>query len=313
LNKKTILSVVVPLYNEAESIAELHDEICRVCETGKIPFEVVYIDDGSSDRSFEILKSIHKKDKRIKAIQFRKNFGKAEALSAGFGAASGERIVTMDADLQDDPAEIPRLIQKLEEGYDLVSGWKKKRKDTLLKRISSKLYNIVTGLLTGLRIHDMNCGLKIYRKPVVESIHIYGDLHRYIPALAKLEGFKVAEIPVNHRPRKYGKTKYGLSRFTHGLLDLITIMFLSRYTRRPLHLFGVIGLVSTLFGSSITLYLIILRITKTIYLSNRPLLFLGVLLLIIGVQFVSIGLLGEMITRSQAGDHKHSIRQTLGV
>ncbi len=305
--------MVVPLYNESESISELHDEICRVCETEKIPFEVIYIDDGSSDRSFEILQSIYKKDVRAKVIRFRKNFGKAEALSAGFGSATGEQIVTMDADLQDDPAEIPKLIQKLEEGYDLISGWKKKRKDTLLKRNSSKLYNMVTGLLTGLRIHDMNCGLKIYRRPVVESIQIYGDMHRYIPALAKLEGFKVGEIPVNHRPRKYGKTKYGLSRFAHGLLDLITVIFLGRYTRRPLHLFGLIGLVSALLGSGITIYLIILRITKTIYLSNRPLLFIGVLLVIIGIQFISIGLLGEMITRSQAGDHKHSIRQTLGV
>lgn len=305
--------MVVPLYNEAESISELHDEICRICGVEKIPFEVIYIDDGSSDSSFEILQFIHKKDKRAKVIRFRKNFGKAEALSAGFETASGEWIVTMDADLQDDPAEIPELIQKLNEGYDLISGWKKKRKDSLLKKISSKLYNSVAGMLTGLHLHDMNCGLKIYRRPVVESIHIYGDMHRYIPALAKLEGFKVGEIPVHHRPRKYGKTKYGLSRFTHGLLDLITVMFLSRYTRRPLHLFGLIGLISTLLGSGITIYLIILRITKTIYLSNRPLLFIGVLLLIIGVQFISIGLLGEMITRSQAGDHKHSIRQTLGV
>ncbi len=305
--------MVVPLYNESESISELHNEICLVCETEKMPFEIIYIDDGSSDRSFDILQSIHKKDARAKVIRFRKNFGKAEALSAGFGAATGEWIVTMDADLQDDPAEIPRLIQKLKEGYDLISGWKKKRKDKLLKRISSKFYNMVTGLLTGLRIHDMNCGLKIYRRPVTESIQIYGDMHRYIPALAKLEGFKVGEIPVNHRPRKYGKTKYGLSRFTHGMLDLITVMFLSRYTRRPLHLFGLIGLISTLLGSGITIYLIILRITKTIYLSNRPLLFIGVLLIIIGIQFISIGLLGEMITRSQAGDHKHSIRQTLGV
>lgn len=305
--------MVVPLYNEAESVAELHNEICQVCQTEKIAFEVIYVDDGSSDQSFAVLKSIHEKDKRVRVIQFRKNFGKAEALSAGFGAARGETIVTMDADLQDDPSEIPKLIRKLDEGFDLISGWKRKRKDPFFKKISSRLYNFVAGLITGLRLHDMNCGLKIYRKPVIESIHIYGDLHRYIPALAKLDGFKIGEIPVNHRPRKYGKTKYGLSRFTHGLLDLITVMFLSRYTRRPLHLFGFIGLILTLLGSGITIYLIILRITKTIYLSNRPLLFIGVLLLIIGIQFISIGLLGEMVTRSQAADHKHSIRQTLGV
>jgi glycosyltransferase involved in cell wall biosynthesis len=312
LHNKIDLSVVVPLYNEAESITELHNEICQICQTEKIAFEVIYVDDGSLDQSFAVLKSIYEKDKRVRVIQFRKNFGKAEALSAGFGAARAEIVVTMDADLQDDPAEIPKLIRKLNEGFDLVSGWKKRRKDPLFKKISSRLYNVVAGLITGLRLHDMNCGLKIYRKPVVESIYIYGDMHRYIPALAKLEGFEVGEMPVHHRPRKYGKTKYGLSRIPHGLLDLITVMFLGRYTRRPLHLFGFIGFFSTLLGSGITIYLIVLRLTKTVYLSNRPLLFIGVLLLIIGIQFISIGLIGEMITRRQAADHKHGIRQTLG-
>jgi glycosyltransferase involved in cell wall biosynthesis len=308
-----LLSVVVPLYNETESLNELHSQICKACEVAGIKFETIYVDDGSTDNSFEVLEEIHRKDTRTKVLQLRKNFGKSEALSAGFSVAEGKLIVTMDADLQDDPSEISSLITKLNEGYDLVSGWKKHRKDPLSKKLPSKLFNRVTSFLTGLRIHDFNCGLKIYRKEVTESVKVYGELHRYIPALAKWEGFRVGEIPVNHRHRKYSKTKFGFSRFTYGFLDLITVMFLSRYTKRPLHLFGLIGLLSSLSGTAITLYLVILRITKTIYLSNRPLLFIGVLLLILGIQFVSIGLLGEMITRSNASGHRYAIRRTLGV
>jgi glycosyltransferase involved in cell wall biosynthesis len=308
-----LLSVVVPLYNETESLTELHSQICRTCEGAGIKFEAIYVDDGSTDNSFEVLEEIHQKDNRTKVLQLRKNFGKSEALSAGFSVAEGKLIVTMDADLQDDPSEISSLINKLNEGYDLVSGWKKYRKDPLSKKLPSKLFNRVTSFLTGLRIHDFNCGLKIYKKEVTESVKVYGELHRYIPALAKWEGFCVGEIPVNHRHRKYGKTKFGFSRFTYGFLDLITVMFLSRYTKRPLHLFGLIGLLSSLSGTAITLYLIILRITRKSYLSNRPLLFIGVLLLILGIQFVSIGLLGEMITRANASGHRYAIRRMLGV
>jgi len=312
-NKRGILlSVVVPLYNEAESIPELYSQICAVCEKNKTPFEIIYVDDGSTDNSFNILKEIHRKDPRTKIIQFRKNFGKSEALAAGFLAAAGEMVVTMDADLQDDPAEIPELIKKLNQGYDLVSGWKKKRKDPLSKKIPSRLFNFVTSLMTGIRIHDFNCGLKIYRQEVVKSVDVYGELHRYIPALAKLKGFRVGEIPVNHRPRKYGKSKYGFSRFFNGFFDLITVMFLSKYMKRPLHLFGLMGLFFTLIGTGITIYLIILRITKTAYLSNRPLLFIGVLLVIVGIQFTSIGLLGEMLTRSHTSNRTYSIRHYLG-
>ena len=313
VNKKEIpLSIVVPLYNEAESIPELHSQICAVCEKNKIPFEIIYVDDGSTDNSFNILKEIHKKDSRAKIIQFRKNFGKSEAISAGFSASIGKMVVTMDADLQDDPAEIPKLIEKLNQGYDLVSGWKKNRKDPLSKKIPSRLFNFVTSLMTGIRIHDFNCGLKIYRQEVVKSVDVYGELHRYIPALAKLKGFKIGEIAVNHRPRKYGKTKYGFSRFFNGFFDLITVMFLSKYMKRPLHLFGLIGLFSTLIGGGITVYLIILRIIKTAYLSNRPLLFIGVLLVIVGIQFISIGLLGEMLTRSHTTNRTYSIKHYLG-
>jgi glycosyltransferase involved in cell wall biosynthesis len=307
------LSIVIPLYNEKESLRELHNQVCRVVEKTDISFEIIYVDDGSTDGSFRLLEEIHQKDSRVKVIQFRKNSGKADALSAGFAAVSGELVVTMDADLQDDPAGIPDMLAKLDDGYDLISGWKKKRRDPLSKRIPSRIFNRVTRLITGVRIHDFNCGLKVYRREVVESLNVYGELHRYIPALAKWEGFRIGEIQVNHRARKYGRTKYGGSRFIKGFLDLITVMFLSRYTRRPLHLFGFIGLLSSIAGFAITMYLVILRITKAAYLSNRPLLFIGVLLLIIGIQFISIGLLGEMITRSQASGHTYKIRRSLGV
>ena len=311
--RRVALSVVVPVYNEEESLSELHAQICSACEGAGVFFEIVYVDDCSKDGSFGVLTEIHKKDPRAKVIQFRRNLGKSEALSAGFSAASGETVVTMDADLQDDPAEIPHLLAKLEEGYDLVSGWKRKRKDPLSKRIPSRLWNFVISKLTGVRIHDLNCGLKIYRREVVDSMEVYGELHRYIPAIAHWEGFRVGEIPVNHRPRKYGKSKYGSSRFVKGFLDFITIVFLSKYTTRPLHVFGLIGVLSFLGGSVITLYLIVLRVTKASYLSNRPLLFIGVLLLILGIQFISIGLLGEMIARSNDSHQSHSIRRTLGV
>jgi len=312
-NSDFTLSIVIPLYNESESLNELHEEICRVCEDNHISFQVIYVDDGSTDGSFNTLEKIHKADARTKVIQFRTNFGKSDALSAGFSVATGDMIVTMDADLQDDPNEIPKLIAKLRDGYDLISGWKRKRRDPLSKRIPSRFFNFVTAKFTRLPIHDFNCGLKIYRREVVETINVYGELHRYIPALAKWEGFRIGEIEVNHRARKHGKTKYGLSRFLRGPLDLMTVMFLSKYTKRPLHLFGLIGLFSTLIGTGITIYLLILRLIKATWLTNRPLLYIGILLIILGIQFISIGLLGEMITQSHTTNQKYSIRRTLGV
>lgn len=312
-SQKTVLSIVIPLYNEMESLKELHNEICRVCEDRNILFEVIYIDDGSTDGSFKVLEQIHEGDPRTKIIQLRKNFGKSDALSAGFSHAKGEMVVTMDADLQDDPNEIPKLMTKLDEGYDLISGWKRKRRDPLSKRLPSLFFNFVTSKFTRLHIHDFNCGLKIYRREVIESISVYGELHRYIPALAKWEGFRIGEIEVNHRARKHGKTKYGLSRFIRVPLDLITVWFLSRYTNRPLHLFGPIGLILTLIGSGITIYLLILRLMKATWLTNRPLFYISLILIILGFQFISIGLLGEMITQSHTANHKYSIRRTLGV
>jgi glycosyltransferase involved in cell wall biosynthesis len=306
------LSMVIPLLNEAESLKPLYDEIRAACESAKISYEVCFVDDGSTDDSMAELEALHAADARARVIQLRRNYGKAEALSAGFSMARGEYIITMDADLQDDPTEIPALIAKLEEGYDLVSGWKKSRKDPINKRFPSKVWNgLVTGI-TGLKLHDFNCGLKIYRRKVVESIHVYGELHRYMPVLGHLDGFRVGEMVVNHRARQFGQSKYGFSRIFKGFLDLITVKFLSQYTKRPLHLFGGIGLIFSTIGGAITLYLIILRILNKIFLSNRPLLFIGVLLLILGIQFISIGLLGEMITRNSAERRTYSIRKILG-
>lgn len=307
------LSIVVPIYNEMESLFELQDQICRVCEGAGISFEVIYVDDGSTDASFKVLEELHNKDTRAKVIQFRKNFGKSEALSAGFSVARGKMIVTMDADLQDDPAEIPNLIAKLDEGYDLVSGWKKERRDPVSKRLPSRFFNRITSLLTGIRIHDFNCGLKIYRREVVESLKekVYGELHRYLPVIAHQNGFVVTELPVTHRPRKYGKSKYGVARFTRGAFDFLTINFLTRYRKRPLHLFGILGYLSFIAGFAISVLLTYEKLILDKDLSNRPLLVLGVLLIIVGIQFISIGLLGEMITASRQENDSFHIKRYL--
>ena len=307
------LSVVVPLYNEEESLAELYGEIRAVCEGAGLSYEVLFIDDGSTDGSAAVLEALHAGDGRAKVIQFRRNAGKAEALSAGFAAAQGELVVTMDADLQDDPAEIPALIAKLETGYDLISGWKKTRRDPASKRWPSKVFNRVTSAMSGLKLHDFNCGLKIYRREVVKTLCIYGELHRYIPALAHLEGFKVGELAVHHRARKFGHSKYGFARFFGGLFALITVMFLNNYMRRPLHLFGLWGGLLTAVGGGLTVYLVAMRVFAHRFLSNRPLLFIAVLLVIVGVQLVSLGLLGEMIARGQASRLEPPVRRRLGV
>jgi len=313
LKKKQKISIVVPLYNERESLLPLHDEISSVCQSHRWDYEIIYVDDGSTDGSFEILEKLYRQNpRRVRVVQFRRNFGKAEALSSGFRMAKGEFVVTLDADLQDDPKEIPKLIGKLQEGFDLVSGWKVHRKDPLSKRLPSKLFNRVTAWLSGIPLHDFNCGLKVYRIEVAKTLQIYGELHRYIPVLAHWYGFRVTEMPVHHRPRKFGKSKYGFSRFLRGGLDLVTVLFFGKYTKRPLHLFGSLGLLFTLLGGGITAYLIVLRITRTIFLSNRPLLFFGIVLLILGIQFISIGLLGEMIARSRPTEPQEVIRKTLG-
>jgi len=309
------LSIIIPLFDEAESLPELHARLSKVLETIQQPAEMIFVDDGSSDGSFDTVMHLRQRDPRVRAIQFRRNYGKSAALAAGFARASGKRLITLDADLQDDPAEIPRLLAKLDEGYDLVSGWKRRRFDPFTKRLASKIFNRVTSALTGVRIHDINCGLKAYRREVTDTIRVYGQLHRFLPVLAYKEGFRLGEIEVKHHPRKYGRTKFGVSRFTSGFFDLMTVLFLTRYTRRPLHLFGVAGLIAFFIGSAITAYLAYDRIFFNAYLTNRPLLFLGILLVIVGVQFISIGLIGEMIAATAAASHPsqaYGIRQAAG-
>ena len=312
ITKENSISIVIPVYNEEKSIKKLYSEICRVERENNFTFEIIYVDDGSTDMTFRMIEDIHNTDSRIKAIKFRKNKGKAAALAAGFSISEGNFIVTMDGDLQDDPSEIPSLLNKLNEGYDMVSGWKMKRKDPLSKRIPSRIYNKVTSSLSRIPIHDFNCGLKIYRREVIDRLRLYGELHRFIPVLAKWEGFRIGEVKVNHRKRKFGKTKYGFSRFFKGLFDFITVLFLTKYMKRPLHFFGIIGLLSSFSGAAIIIYLIILKLKKISYLSNRPLLFIGVMLLIIGVQFISIGLIGEMITRAHSKEDNFPISKRLG-
>jgi glycosyltransferase involved in cell wall biosynthesis len=305
------LSVVIPLLDEAESLAELSAALRQVLEGMKLKYEVIFVDDGSTDNSFKILQEMHELHGQVKAIRFRKNFGKSAALSAGFQAARGEIVVTMDADLQDDPEEIPQLVEKLNEGYDLVSGWKKKRYDPLSKTIPSRFFNFVTAKMTGIRLHDFNCGLKVYRAELAKELNIYGELHRYVPVLAHWAGFQVGEIAVRHHPRKYGKTKFGLGRFWKGFLDLLTVLFTTRYIQRPLHLFGVWGLISFLVGLVIDVYLSIEWLLGRTAISNRPLFLLGIALIIVGVQFVSFGLLGEMITKTQQTSREYAIREVL--
>ena len=303
------ISVVIPLYNEEESLRELHRQLRETLGRMNIRYELLFVDDGSTDKSFQVLRDIKRYDQHhVKIIRFRRNFGKSAALAVGFEKAQGNYVITMDADLQDDPAEIPSLIRKLEEGYDLVSGWKKVRRDPISKTIPSRFFNFVTSILTGIKIHDFNCGLKAYRHDVVKSVNVYGELHRYVPVLAHFEGFKVGEMVVQHRPRKYGKTKFGVGRFWKGFLDLVTVLFTTRYFRRPLHLFGFWGVLTALVGFVIDAWLAVEWWLGQTALTNRPLFLVGVLLMIVGVQFVSIGLLGEMISKSKRTTEEYAIR-----
>ena len=292
------ISVVIPIFNELESLPELKKELLENLQSFE-QWEIIFIDDGSSDGSSEWLVDLVSNDNNFKLIQFYRNYGKSAALNEGFKSASGDYIITMDADLQDDPNEIKNLIAKLNEGWDLVSGWKKNRLDPLNKRIPSKLFNFITRLLTGVKIHDFNCGLKGYKRSVIKSIDVYGGRHRYIPALAGHRQFKITEIIVNHRSRKFGSTKYGGSRLFHGFFDLITILFLNRFNQQPLHLFGAFGIGSLLIGFFSELIVLYYK-----YWLDEPfskpiaLLIFGVMLIVIGIQFFSIGLLGELIARS---------------
>jgi len=293
------LSIVIPLYNESESLDELYGRIVTACETVGGGFEVVFVDDGSTDGSFGIISGIAEKDGRVTCLRHRVNIGKAAALQAGFDAAKGDVIVTMDADLQDDPDEIPAMLEALGTGLDMVSGWKRERRDPLSKTIPSKFFNLVVRFISGLDLHDFNCGLKAYRREVLETFRVYGELHRYIPVLAKFNGFRVGEIPVRHHPRKYGRSKYGVKRIVAGFLDLLTVILLTRYTTKPLHLFGSVGLALCFFGGIVNFYIVTLWLRFHNIQGRQPLLVGGVFLFLLGVQFISTGLLAELITHSR--------------
>lgn len=304
------ISVVIPLYNEKESLGTLYEELTSTLDNIGCRYEIIFVNDGSTDGSADILTRLCETDPRVTAIYMRRNFGKAAALTEGFKAASGDIVFTLDADLQDDPKEIPNFLSKLSEGFDMVSGWKFRRLDPISKTLPSKLFNKVASMTTGLKLHDFNCGFKAYKREVIENVKIYGELHRYIPALAFGSGFSVAEIKVNHRSRKFGKSKYGIARFTRGLLDLLTVLFITRYTTKPLHLFGSLGLMLLFAGTVVNIYLAAIWIGGAA-IGRRPLLMLGVLLMILGVQFVSHGLLAEMIAR-QNKDEKSQVCRITG-
>ncbi len=290
------VSVIVPVLNEAGTVLELSERVAATLDGIGRRFEIVFVDDGSSDGTRERVREANEMDSRVKLVSLRRNFGKAAALCAGFDHSRGDILITMDGDLQDDPDEIPRFLDKLEtENLDLVSGWKRQRQDPASKRYPSRLFNWVTRKLASVDLHDFNCGFKAYRREVLDEIALYGELHRYIPVLASRRGFTLGELSVVHHPRQHGISKYGWDRFYKGLLDLITVLFITKYTRRPLHLFGMIGLSSLFVGFGINLYLAILWLSGQT-LSNRPLLLLGILLMLLGIQVLTTGLIGEMIT-----------------
>ena len=287
------LSVVVPILNEREGLSELLSEIERACDSLGLTWEVIFVDDGSTDGSADLLEGLTADHDAIRVVRLRRNFGKSAALTAGFEHSSGEIVVTLDGDGQDDPAEIPELVRKLDEGYQLVSGWKQERHDPAGRRWASRLFNGVTARLSGVDLHDFNCGLKAYEGECARSLQIYGELHRYIPVLAEQRGWRVTELPVNHRARRHGRSKFGFERYARGPFDLLTVLFIGRYQYRPLHLFGGLGSVLIFLGLVISAYLAVLRFSGEA-IGDRPLLLLGALLIVVGIQLLTFGLLGQM-------------------
>ena len=307
------ITIVVPVFEEEESLPELANRIRAACEAEGLGFEVWMVDDGSRDGSWNVIQGLHDEDTRFAGVRLRRNYGKSAALAIGFEQARGRYVLTMDADLQDDPDEIPALVEKLEEGYDLVSGWKQKRQDPLSKTVPSRFFNLVTRAISGIRLHDFNCGLKIYRSEVVKSVHVYGELHRYIPLLAKWEGYdRITEKPVVHRPRQHGRTKFGIERFFRGFLDLISVVFLTRFAARPMHFFGSLGTLAFIGGFIISLWISIQKIFFDVPIGDRPLLLMGVMLIIVGVQMFTTGLLGEMFIRPRMEQTaSYHVRETI--
>jgi glycosyltransferase involved in cell wall biosynthesis len=293
------LSVVVPAYNEAESLPELHRELQAALDPLDMTWEVLYVDDGSRDGTDRAIERICAEDPRARGILLSRNFGKSAALATGFKAVRGTLVCTMDADLQDDPAELPKLFAVLDQGFDLVSGWKVKRRDPLTKRLPSKLFNTVTSAVAGVRLHDFNCGFKLYRREVVDALEVYGELHRFLPALAHWRGFRVGEVGVNHRPRRFGQSKFGASRFVNGFLDLLTAAFISTSALKPLHVFGRIGLAFFLAGFGLAVWFVV-QWAHGEPLRVRPLMLFGAASVLLGIQFILMGLLGEMIAHQSA-------------
>ncbi|MBN1298738.1 MAG: glycosyltransferase [Actinobacteria bacterium] len=297
--KKTDISIVVPVYNEEESLPHLYASLAAVLEKMDKTYEVILVDDGSRDDSYAKLVDIHNKNKNFKIIRFRRNFGQTQAMRAGFDNALGEVIITLDADLQNDPNDIPAMLEKMEEGYDIVSGWRKNRQDKLFsRRMPSVIANRLISRLFNVHIHDYGCTLKAYKRDILDNIELYGEMHRYIPAVASWMGVKIAEMPVNHYPRKFGKAKYGISRTVRVIIDIITIKFLLTYSKKPMQIFGLIGVLAALVGLVLTLWLIIERIFFNISLGNRPLFILSIFIFLGGIQFVTMGLLGEIMMRT---------------
>ena len=303
------LSIVIPIYNEEENIPILYEEIYQVLDPMGIDWEVVFIDDGSVDTSYDVLSRLYRQDpQRIKVISFRRNFGQTAAMSAGFDHSDGDVIITMDGDLQNDPVDIPRLLNELDKGYDLVSGWRYDRKDKRIsRRIRSIIANWLISVITGVKLHDYGCTLKAFRREITDSIHLYGEMHRFIPAIASAIGVKISEIKVNHRSRKYGTSKYGISRTIRVVLDLITVKFLLSYATRPIQIFGLIGTFSGILGFVIAVIMTIQRQFFDIPMSNRPLLQLAILLIFLGIQFITLGLLGEVQARTYHETQKKPI------
>jgi glycosyltransferase involved in cell wall biosynthesis len=311
-----MISIVIPAYNEAESIPRLYEEIEATASASEWDIEVIFVDDGSSDGTWAAIEALAERDPRVRAIRFRRNFGKAAALDAGFKEARGDRVVTLDADLQDNPADVPRLLGKLEEGYDLVVGWKRRRFDPWHKVIPSRVFNWMIGMVSEVRLHDHNCGLKCYRAAVVREIRVYGEMHRFITLLADARGFRVTEMEVHHRPRSFGRSKYGAGRFIKGFLDLLTVSFLTGYAERPLHFLGVCGLLALAVGLAGLSYLAGLWALGFRPIGNRPVLIYSVAALLLGAQMLSVGILAELIASrvgggDRNGDSGYSIERRL--
>jgi glycosyltransferase involved in cell wall biosynthesis len=307
------LSIVIPVLNEEANLKPLYSELREALEALGRSYEIVFVDDGSTDGSAQVLAELHETGERVKVVEFRRNFGKTAALTAGFRLSQGQIVITMDADLQDDPAEIGVLLGKLEEGYDLVAAWRFERRDPLSKTLPSRIFNWTVASLTGVRLHDFNCGFKAYRRPVTEEVKLYGELHRFVPVLAFLKGFRIAEVKVVHRPRHAGRSKYGnIGRLGRGLLDFLTVIFLTTYLKRPLHLFGTAGIAIFLAGFVINTYMAYLRFFLDEAIGTRPLLLMGILAMLIGLQMISLGLLGEMLRNlTFRPEEEYSIRRVL--